>query len=124
DSCHLRNAMKSSSAPRRLMKQVANVEFIEMKEADRCCGSAGIYNVTQPAMAGQLLEQKMEHAKHTQARYMLTSNPGCLLQMKLGIEKHKPDEKMEAMHIVDFLHERIVKSDCSLVTGKRHRKTE
>ncbi|MEV5027819.1 (Fe-S)-binding protein [Paenibacillus sp. LPE1-1-1.1] len=112
DSCHLRNVMKSSAAPRQLLKQVTNVEFIEMKEADRCCGSAGIYNVTQPVMAGQLLEHKMELANHTQARYMLTSNPGCLLQMKLGIEKHKPDEKMEAMHIVDFLHERMVKSDC------------
>lgn len=111
DSCHLRNVMKSSASPRQLMKQVTNVEFIEMKEADRCCGSAGIYNVTQPVMAGQLLEHKMVLAKHTQARYMLTSNPGCLLQMKLGIEKHKPDEKMEAMHIVDFLHERMVKSE-------------
>lgn len=110
DSCHLRNAMKGSAAPRQLMKRVAHAEFIEMKESDRCCGSAGIYNVTQPAMAGQLLEHKMEHANRTQARYMLTSNPGCLLQMKLGIEKHKPEEKMEAMHIVDFLHERMVKS--------------
>lgn len=111
DSCHLRNAMKGSSAPRQLMKRIDNVQFIEMKEADRCCGSAGIYNVTQPEMAGQLLEHKMEHADQTQARYMLTSNPGCLLQMKLGIEKHKPQQKMEAMHIVDFLHERLITSD-------------
>ncbi|BBH24749.1 glycolate oxidase iron-sulfur subunit [Paenibacillus baekrokdamisoli] len=111
DSCHLRNAMKGSAAPRQLMKRVANAQFIEMKESDRCCGSAGIYNVTQPEMAGQLLEHKMEHANQTNARYMLTSNPGCLLQMKLGIQKHKPEEKMEAMHIVDFLHERLIVSD-------------
>ena len=111
DSCHLRNAMKSSTAPRQLMKRVKNVEFIEMKEADRCCGSAGIYNVTQPEMAGQLLEHKMEHANDTKARYMLTSNPGCLLQMKLGVEKHNPEGKMEVLHIVDFLHERMAKSE-------------
>ncbi|TJY42293.1 (Fe-S)-binding protein [Cohnella pontilimi] len=110
DSCHLRNAMRSSDAPRTLMRQVAGVRFVEMKEADRCCGSAGIYNVTQPEMAGQLLEHKMEHADRTQARYLLTSNPGCLLQMKLGIEKHRPQEKMEAMHIVDFLYERLADS--------------
>lgn len=108
DSCHLRNVMKSSSAPRQLMRGVAGATFIEMKEADRCCGSAGIYNVTQPEMAGQLLEHKMEHAANTNARYMLTSNPGCLLQMKLGIEKHKPPFQMEAMHIVDYLHERLI----------------
>lgn len=108
DSCHLRNVMKSSSAPRQLMRSVDGVAYVEMKEADRCCGSAGIYNVTQPGMAGQILEHKMEHASHTGARYMLTSNPGCLLQMKHGIDKHKPPFRMEAMHIVDYLHDRIV----------------
>ncbi|WP_347880767.1 (Fe-S)-binding protein [Paenibacillus sp. F411] len=110
DSCHLRNVMKGASAPRVLMKQVANTEFVEMAEADRCCGSAGIYNIVQPEMAGSILEHKMEHANNTQAGFMLTSNPGCLLQMKLGIEQHSCNHDMQAMHIVDFLHERMVKS--------------
>lgn len=107
DSCHLRNVMRSSDAPRKLMKQVANVTFTEMREADRCCGSAGIYNITQPDMAGQILEHKMENARDTQARYLLTSNPGCLLQMKLGVEKHGNGSPMEVKHVVDFLYERI-----------------
>lgn len=111
DSCHLRNVMKGSSAPRTLMKQVANAEFVEMVESDRCCGSAGIYNVVQPEMAGSILEHKMEHANDTQASYMLTSNPGCLLQMKLGIEKHQPDRTMKAMHIVDYLRDRMIVSE-------------
>ncbi|UJF36323.1 (Fe-S)-binding protein [Paenibacillus hexagrammi] len=110
DSCHLRNVMKSSSAPRQLMRQVANVRFIEMKESDRCCGSAGIYNVTQPQMSGQLLEHKMEHANRTGAKYLLSSNPGCLLQMKLGIHRSGVSEQMEAKHVVDFLYERIVET--------------
>ncbi|MFC5471512.1 (Fe-S)-binding protein [Cohnella suwonensis] len=111
DSCHLRNGMKSSNAPRQLMKQVANVSFIEMKEADRCCGSAGIYNVTEPEMAGRILDHKMEHANSTKARYLLTSNPGCLLQMKLGVRKQGANSHMEVKHVVDFLFERI--GDCS-----------
>jgi len=110
DSCHLRNVMKSSGAPRTLMSGVAGAEFREMKEADRCCGSAGIYNVTQPDMAGRILEHKMEHAEETGADYLLTSNPGCLLQMKLGIEKHGDPVKMEAVHVVDFLYERLKKN--------------
>ncbi|MFC5529639.1 (Fe-S)-binding protein [Cohnella yongneupensis] len=105
DSCHLRNVMKGANAPRQLIKRVANVQFIEMKEADRCCGSAGIYNVMQPDMADQILEHKMEHANQTNARYLLTSNPGCLLQMKLGVEKYGTNEKVEVKHIVDFLYE-------------------
>ncbi|KKO52665.1 (Fe-S)-binding protein [Paenibacillus sp. DMB20] len=111
DSCHLRNVMRSGSAPRQLINQVANVTFQEMKEADRCCGSAGIYNVTQPEMAGQILEHKMENVNATQARYLLTSNPGCLLQMKLGVEKHGCGESMEVKHVVDFLYERLNNGD-------------
>ncbi|WP_219839206.1 (Fe-S)-binding protein [Paenibacillus sp. R14(2021)] len=107
DSCHLRNVMRSSDAPRTLMRSVANAEFIELAESDRCCGSAGIYNLTQPEMAGQILDHKMEQVKRTNAYYLLTSNPGCLLQMKLGIEKHGMSGDMQAVHLVDFLHERI-----------------
>ncbi|MBP1993270.1 (Fe-S)-binding protein [Paenibacillus eucommiae] len=106
DSCHLRNVMRSSQAPRRLMQSVDNVQFVEAKESDRCCGSAGIYNVTQPKMAGDILAHKMEHVNKTEAHYLLTSNPGCLLQMKLGVEEHGKKDQMKAMHIVDFLYER------------------
>lgn len=109
DSCHLRNVMKSADAPRKLMRQVEGAQFIEMKNADRCCGSAGIYNVTQPVMAGQILDHKMEHVEATGASYLLTSNPGCLLQMKHGIDEQGLSGQMKAVHIVDFLHERMKK---------------
>ncbi|WP_341277813.1 (Fe-S)-binding protein [Paenibacillus sp. FSL H8-0537] len=107
DSCHLRNVMRSADAPRKLLREVSGAEFVEMFEADRCCGSAGTYNIVQPEMAGGLLERKMEHANATKAHYLLTSNPGCLLQMKLGAAKHG-DGQMQVQHIVDFLHERLV----------------
>jgi len=107
DSCHLRNVMRSSDAPRKLMKRVGGAELCEMKEADRCCGSAGIYNITQPEMASQILAHKMEHANATRAERIVTSNPGCLLQMKLGVEKHGAGERTEAVHLVDFLAERL-----------------
>jgi glycolate oxidase iron-sulfur subunit len=109
DSCHLRNVMRASSAPRQLLKGIDGVKFVELKESERCCGSAGIYNLTQPGMANQILDHKMEHVNHTGAHYLLTSNPGCLLQMKLGIERHKPAGDMKAVHIVDFLYEKLVK---------------
>lgn len=107
DSCHLRNVMRSSGAPRNLMNRVANVKFVELQGADRCCGSAGIYNIVQTEMANQILEHKMEHVKETNAHMLITSNPGCLLQMKLGIEREHMSDKMEAVHIVDFLYDRI-----------------
>ena len=107
DSCHLRNGMKSSDAPRQLIRRAADAEFVELFEADRCCGSAGIYNLTRPETASDILDEKMTHVKRTEAHYLLTSNPGCLLQMKLGIEREGMSERMKAVHIVDFLAERI-----------------
>ncbi|MDB4868006.1 MAG: glycolate oxidase [Cohnella sp.] len=109
DSCHLRNVMGSYDSPRRLMRQVDGVEYVEMAEADRCCGSAGIYNLTQPEMSANILSHKMEHARGTSAGIMLTSNPGCLLQMKLGIEREGLAGQMEAVHLVDFLHQSMVR---------------
>jgi len=111
DSCHLRNVMKSSGSPRTLVASVEGAEYCEMKEADRCCGSAGIYNITQPEMSGAILERKMEHANATGADVILTSNPGCLLQMKLGILRHGDPSRTEAAHVVDFLYERLNKED-------------
>nr|WP_249730453.1 (Fe-S)-binding protein [Paenibacillus sp. J2TS4] len=111
DSCHLRNVMRSGSAPRQLMKRIGNVQLVELANSDKCCGSAGIYNLTQPNMANDLLDHKMEDVKKTEAGYLLTSNPGCLLQMKLGIEREKMGQSMQAVHIVDFLYDRIVTDD-------------
>jgi glycolate oxidase iron-sulfur subunit len=109
DSCHLRNVMRSGNAPRDLMRRMEKVNFTELKGADRCCGSAGIYNLVQPEMSLQILDHKMEHVKDTHAQYLLTSNPGCLLQMKLGIEREGLSDQLKAVHIVDFLYERIKK---------------
>jgi glycolate oxidase iron-sulfur subunit len=87
DSCHLRNVMKTSAAPRKLLRAIEGVKFREMKDADRCCGSAGIYNIVEPEMSMQILDYKMEMAKQTKAATIVTANPGYLLQVKLGIER-------------------------------------
>jgi glycolate oxidase iron-sulfur subunit len=105
DSCHLRNVMKTSAAPRKLLRAIEGVEFREMKDADRCCGSAGIYNIVEPEMSMQILDYKMEMAKQTKAATIVTANPGCLLQVKLGIERAGLADRVRAVHLVDFLLE-------------------
>lgn len=103
DSCHLRNVMKTSDAPRTLLKAIEGVEFREMKKADSCCGSAGIYNIVESEMSMKILDSKMGNVKATNATTIVTANPGCLLQMKLGIEREGLSENVEAVHIVDLL---------------------
>ncbi|WP_423407723.1 (Fe-S)-binding protein [Heyndrickxia sp. MSNUG] len=107
DSCHLRNVMKTASAPRTLLKAINGVEFREMLNADRCCGSAGIYNIVESEMSMQLLDSKMVNAKATHATTIVTANPGCLLQMKLGIEREGMSSSMRGIHIVDLLLEAV-----------------
>ncbi|GGH76288.1 glycolate oxidase iron-sulfur subunit [Pullulanibacillus pueri] len=103
DSCHLRNVMGTGTAPRQLLRSIEGVDYHELKEADVCCGSAGIYNLIQEEMATQLIDRKMAHVKDIAPQVIVTSNPGCLLQMKLGIKRAGLEGKMEAVHLVDLL---------------------
>lgn len=107
DSCHLRNGMKASDAPRQLLQAIPGADYVELFESDRCCGSAGIYNITQPEMSQQILNEKMGHVRQTKADVLATANPGCLLQMKLGIHQEGLDDKMRAVHVVELLVESL-----------------
>src|SRR5699024_9630652 len=103
DSCHLRNGQKTFMEQRQLLESIEGVTFIEMKDANRCCGSAGIYNIVESDMSIHILDYKMEQTKKTKAKTVVTTNPGCLLQMKLGIEREGLTDEMDAVHIVDLL---------------------
>ncbi|KYG35086.1 (Fe-S)-binding protein [Alkalihalobacillus trypoxylicola] len=105
DSCHLRNGQKTFIQPRQLLQSIEGSDYVEMKNADRCCGSAGIYNIVESEMSMQILDYKMKETKKTKAKTIVTSNPGCLLQMRLGIEKEGLQGQMRAVHIVDLLLE-------------------
>ncbi|MFN2746503.1 MULTISPECIES: (Fe-S)-binding protein [Bacillus] len=105
DSCHLRNVMKTSAEPRRLLRSIKGIEFKEMKNADSCCGSAGIYNIVEANMSMTILDSKMEAAQAVQAETIVTANPGCLLQMKLGIERAGLSDHVRAVHLADLLWE-------------------
>ena len=103
DSCHLKNGQKTVKEPRQLLQSIEGVTYVEMHDAGRCCGSAGIYNIVESEMSMQILDYKMEQTKKTKAKTIVTTNPGCLLQMKLGIEREGLTDQMEAVHIVDLL---------------------
>jgi len=108
DSCHLRNVMKTFNEPRILLKAIEGVHFVELEGADTCCGSAGDYNIVQPEMAMQILDHKMEKVADTCAQIIVTANPGCLLEMKLGVERAHKSNEVRAMHIADVLVEALV----------------
>jgi glycolate dehydrogenase iron-sulfur subunit len=101
DSCHLAHGQKVREAPRRLIRSVPGVELVEMRLADNCCGSAGVYNVTQTATSLDLLAEKMECARDTRAGVIVTANPGCMLQLRAGAKLHGTGQ--EVLHVIELL---------------------
>jgi glycolate oxidase iron-sulfur subunit len=84
------------------VKAAAGERFVELPESDVCCGSAGSYNLTEPEMAERLQRRKVENILKSGATVVVTSNPGCLLQMRAGLKKAGAGH-IEVLHLADFL---------------------
>src|SRR5271157_1442352 len=103
DSCHLAHGQHIRTAPRTLLAAIPGLKFREMRSADICCGSAGIYNVVENRMSMQILAGKMEAVNATGASIILTANPGCMLQLEAGVRLH--GNRQRVMHVVELLDE-------------------
>lgn len=84
ESCHLSHGQHIVSQPREILRSIPGIQLVELPESQWCCGSAGIYNITQPEMAAKLQKRKMNHIEHTGAPIAATANPGCHLQLENG----------------------------------------
>lgn len=102
DACHLAHPQHITRQPRELVRFVAGDNFVELPESDVCCGSAGSYNLTEPEMAERLQRRKIENILKTGAQTVVTTNPGCLLQIRAGLRKAGAGN-IEALHIADYL---------------------
>jgi glycolate oxidase iron-sulfur subunit len=107
DSCHLLHGQKVREAPRQLLRAIPGLEFVELPYSDICCGSAGVYNVTETQASLDLLNEKMQYTKETRAQVIATANPGCLLQLRAGAEMHATGQ--EVLHVVELLDRAIEK---------------
>ena len=101
DACHLAHPQHITKPPRELVRALVGGNFVELPESDVCCGSAGSYNLTEPEMAERLQRRKIENILKTGAQVVVTTNPGCLLQIRAGLRK--AGSSIEALHIADFL---------------------
>jgi glycolate oxidase iron-sulfur subunit len=105
DSCHLLHGQKVREAPRKLLRSIPGLDVVELPYSELCCGSAGVYNVTQTAASLELLAEKMHCASATRAKVIATSNPGCLLQMRAGAEMHHTNQQV--LHVIELLDQAI-----------------
>jgi glycolate oxidase iron-sulfur subunit len=100
DACHLAHGQGVRKEPREILLDIPGVEMVQMPNADRCCGSAGIYNITNPEMADAVLKSKMENVPED-VEMISMGNPGCMMQMALGVQKYGRNQKI--VHTVQLL---------------------
>ncbi len=101
DACHLAHGQGIRSFPRDLLKAIPGLELIELPEADMCCGSAGIYNLTQPRMARELVERKWSNIVSTGAKIAVMGNPGCHAWIAQAAREHGGG--VEVLHTLELL---------------------
>ncbi|MDB5073848.1 MAG: uncharacterized protein JWO42_27 [Chloroflexi bacterium] len=101
DACHLRHAQRVWRQPRAVLAAIPGLDLVELEGSADCCGSAGIYNVTQFDISMRLLDQKMDRIAATGARIVAVGNPGCAIQIKYGARSR--GLRIEVAHPVDLL---------------------
>jgi glycolate oxidase iron-sulfur subunit len=101
EPCHLLHAQKISAQPKALIQRIPGLKWIPLPDAEFCCGAAGIYNLTQPEMAGKILQRKIEAIAGTKAELVATGNPGCLMQIRNGCKA--AGLQCEVLHPMELL---------------------
>jgi glycolate oxidase iron-sulfur subunit len=101
DPCHIAHCQGIRREPRDLLRLVPGLTYVELGEADACCGSAGTYNIERPEMSDRILKRKLDNIRASGAQTLVTGNPGCLLQLKKGLADHLPGVRI--MHLTEVL---------------------
>jgi glycolate oxidase iron-sulfur subunit len=101
DACHALRVLKVHDQPRALLRAIPGLEVVDLVNGDRCCGAAGLYNVTQPEMSGELRSQKAEAVAATGATIVASANPGCTMQLVAGLRELGVEA--EVVHPVQLL---------------------
>lgn len=104
-SCHLKNVQKVVNEPIHLIKKIPGISYLPFKDMDMCCGSAGIYNIVHYDESMEMLDQKMGNIRKVSPKIIVTTNPGCHLQMLMGVKREGLEGKIRVVHLVELLAE-------------------
>lgn len=107
DACHLAHAQRITEAPRRLLRSIPDVTLLDIPEGELCCGSAGTYNLEQPALADAIGQRKAQNILRTEANVVVTGNIGCMVQIRTHLRRlNKPLPVLHTMEILDRAYRR------------------
>lgn len=119
DSCHLRHAQRLPLSSASSLRRIPALDLVEPAEQDVCCGSAGIYNVTQPAAARELGDRKAAHVTATGAQVYASANPGCLVQVAGAL--HRAGHPLPALHPIELVDASIRGASASSLRARARR---
>ena len=105
DSCHLKRSLKVSKEQRELLKNTKGVEFVEMNDCDNCCGFGGSYSLLYPEISAPILEKKIQNIKESGANVVALDCPGCLMQIKGGLDARGIDD-IKVKHTAEIIAEK------------------
>lgn len=101
DSCHLARSLRMQDNPRQLLENRDDIDFVEMKASDVCCGFGGSYSFKHPNLSGEVLKDKLENIEATKAEIVAVDCPGCMMQLKGGLDKE--DSKVKVKHTAEII---------------------
>jgi glycolate oxidase iron-sulfur subunit len=101
DACHLAHGQKIRQQPRAQLRATVGVTLVEIADAERCCGSAGVYNLTHPRIAAELQKQKVDRILAAKPDVVVSANPGCILQVAAGLRE--AGSSVPVVHLARFL---------------------
>ena len=93
--------MKIYQEPRKLLRAVPNMDLVEMKQPNRCCGMGGSFNLVYYDLSKKILRHKLDDIASTRADAVVTSCMGCMIQLKDGLRQSKADTKV--LHLMEVL---------------------
>ncbi|MGI9254215.1 MAG: heterodisulfide reductase-related iron-sulfur binding cluster, partial [Thermomicrobiales bacterium] len=105
DSCQGLNALGLKAEPRRILREVCGVEVRDLKESTLCCGFGGSFSFEYPAVAGRLMDRKLDDAEQTGAHVLVTDNQGCIMHLRGGCDVE--GRPIEVRHIAEIVADRI-----------------
>ena len=101
DACHLAHGQRIRAQPRALLRAIEGVILVDIDDAERCCGSAGIYNLTHPEISRQLQQDKVRKILEVSPDVIVSANPGCMLQIGAGLRAAGSNARV--VHLARFL---------------------
>ena len=103
-----------------MLAAIPGLELVEMKESSVCCGSAGVYNITNPEMSGRLMARKVGNVRDAEPEIVVSANPGCMIQLATGLQRAGATN-VKVKHLAEMLDEAYRRADAPAGGGTARR---